>query len=594
MLDREFETRVSGVRILSSRRSKKASSKRQQGGSSQQRPESANQPDPSDGVVFYALLYLAFFVVCLTAYHSALDGSFLSDDEHYVLNNAFVHDISVDNAIAILDPTGTPAKLVENYAPVHLFIYALEWQWFERDTTGYHAVNIALHALASLLLMIVLRGGGISRAPALLGSVFFLLHPANVEAVAWISQLKTPAAMILCLLALIAQRSRPALAAGLFALALFAKPTAAVALFVLALSAWQSKRNEQDSKPSQWGWIGLWVFVLVAFAVAEFWAFNQTAGQAPVLYADPIVRMRTVCAIALRYFAMAIFSSGLSVFHEPPPAASWFDPWWLGSLVLLSCLALRTGFVLMRGRTEALYWVWAAVSFAPICGIIPLPFPMADRYLYFILPGLIGAVLFAGRDHFEGFIDKLGGNFAPSMIRRVLAGLAIVWIVGNFFVVQERAAVWRSGFTMMADAEKHYPAGMAAQTRIAHRLALAGDAEGAVAALLAARARGYNRLDHLLSEQSYDRIRNSPQFKTLVGDLAREWIERYEQIEAPDQFEYRVMAQAYIVLDDLETAIHKIEAGIEVAGPITEELTDDLADLLRVKRIRESRLPDRP
>ena len=579
---------------MSSRRSKKASSKRQPGGSSQQRPQSAKQPDPSDGAIFYALLYLAFFVVCLAAYYSALDGSFLSDDEHYVLNNAFVHDINVDNAIAILDPTGTPAKLVENYAPVHLFIYALQWQWFERDTTGYHIVNIALHALASLLLMIVLRGGGISRTPALLGSAFFLLHPANVEAVAWISQQKTPTALILCLLALIAQRSRPATAAGLFALALFAKPTAAVAVFVLALAAWQSRRNEPAAATPRWAWIGLWLLVLVAFAVAEFWAFNQTAGQAPVLYADPIVRLRTTIAIALRYFAMALFSSGLSVFHEPPPAASWFDPWWLGSLVLLSCLALRTGFTLVRGRTEALYWVWAAVSFAPICGIIPLPFPMADRYLYFILPGLIGAVLFAGRDLFDAVMDKFGHNFEPLMLRRILAGLAIVWVLGNFFLVQERATVWRSGFTMMADAEKHYPQGMAAQTRIARRLALVGDAQGAVDALLAARARGYNRLDHLLNEQSYDRIRQSAEFKALVDDLASEWIERFEQIEEPDQFEYRVMAQAYIVLDDLETAIRKIEAGLRVSGPITQELAGDLDDLLRVKRIRESRLPDRP
>jgi hypothetical protein len=133
---------------------------------------------------------------------------------------------------------------------------------------------------------------------------------------------------------------------------------------------------------------------------------------------------------------------------------------------------------------------------------------------------------------------------------------------------------------------------MAAQTRIARRLALTGDAEGAVRALRAARARGYNRLDHLLSERGYDRIRSSSAFDTLVNELAIEWIERYEKIERPDQHEYRVMAQAYIVLGDLEVAIRKLEAGVEVKGPITETLREELEAVRRIKRIRESKLPE--
>ncbi len=582
--------------FLSSSRSKKGSSKRQSARNSNQGPRLSKQAPRQDGVKFYALLYLLFVVVCLIAYQPALDGSFISDDEHYVLNNVFVHDITFDNLTAILDPTGTPAKLVENYAPVHLLAYVLQWQWFEREPFGYHVVNVALHALASLLLLICFRGCGISRTPALLGSGFFLLHPANVEAVAWISQLKTPAALILSMLALIAHRTRPALAAGLFTLGLLAKPTAAVALFALGTTAWQAQRNPEvapaaEDRSWHWRWIGVWGLVLVVFAVAEFWAFNQTAGQAPVLYADPVVRLRTVCAIALRYLVMTLSSSGLSVFHEPPPADSWFDIWWLASLVALGLLAWRTWFVLMRGQREAVFWIWAAVSFAPISGVIPLPFPMADRYLYFIMPGLIGAALLAGRDRLDGLFEKLGPGFEPRVIRKVLIGLTVALIALFAVRVHQRAAIWQSGFSMMADAEKHYPQGMAAQTRIARRLALTGDAAGAVRALRAARARGYNRLDHLLAEQGYERIRSHPLFVALLNELAMEWIERYEQIDEPDQHEYRVMAQAYVVLGDLDTAIRKVEAGIEVKGPITEGLKEDLDGLLRIKRIRESKLP---
>lgn len=173
-----------------------------------------------------------------------------------------------------------------------------------------------------------------------------------------------------------------------------------------------------------------------------------------------------------------------------------------------------------------------------------------------------------------------------------MIGLSVAVIAVFAMRVHQRAAIWKTGFSMMADAEKNYPQGMAAQTRIARRLAVAGDAEGAVRALRAARARGYNRLDHLLSERGYDRIRSTSVFETLVDELANEWIERYEKIDRPDQHEYRVMAQAYVVLGDLDTAIRKIEAGLEVEGPIGESLQEDLAGLLRAKRIRESKLPD--
>lgn len=544
--------------------------------------------------MFYGGLFVLFFVVCLLAYAPALDGGFISDDEHYVLNNRFVHDLTFDNVLAILDPTGTPAKLVENYAPVHLLLNALTWQLFELETTGYHVVNIAFHALASVLLVLVFRASAISRIPALLGGAFFLLHPANVEAVAWISQLKTPSALVLALLAMMMQRRRPLVAAALFALALFAKPTAAVALFVLAIGTWQASSNQTRGRPegvlrAPWAWLGVWALVLVAFAVAEFWAFNQTAGQAPVLYTDTIVRLRTVCAVALRYLIMSITSSGLSTFQEPPAADSWFDLWWLGSLAALGLLAWRTWVTIKTGRTEALYWIWAIVSFAPICGVIPLPFPMADRYLYFILPGLIGAVLLMGREHMSEILARVSAYVAAPTATRVLVAMTVVWLAVFATRVHARAPVWVTGFSMMADAEAHYPQGMAAQTRIAQRLARAGDAEGTVRALRAAHARGYNRVDHLFQDPGYNLVREDPLFVAFMSELASEWIDRYESIDQPSQHEYLAMAQAYIAIGNVDEAIRKIEAAVEIKGPITQELEDSLRNLKREKRFQDLR-----
>jgi hypothetical protein len=548
---------------------------------------------------FYGLLFAVFLVVAFAAYEPALDGEFISDDMHYVATNVYVQNPSLANVMAILDPTGMPAKLVENYAPVHLFLHSIEWQLFGRNVYGYHVVNVALHAVVSLLLAMMFQACGFSRRVAALGAAFFLLHPANVEAVAWISQIKTTSALMLLLLALMAHFKRPALGAILFTLALFAKPTAAVGLFALATGgAMRGMRDESDSETDlisradwNWRWIAIWCGILIAFAVAEFWAFNKTAGQAPVFYVELDTRLRTLCTIALRYLVMAFSGFGVSTFHEPPPAATWVDARWLASLVVLALLAWRTLVVIRLARIEAIFWVCAVVSFAPISGVIPLPFPMADRYLYFILPGLIGGFTLLCRDAWA----VTSKHFGPAIPARVASAIAIVlavlWL--GFFYTQshKRAGIWKNGFTMMADAEKNYPEGLAAQTRIAKRRALAGDAEGTVRALRAAYARGYNRLDHIITDPGYDRVRRDPVFAELVREIALDWIERYEQIEEPQQAEYRLMAQAYIVLDDLDAAIRNIESGLKVEGPFTEALRDDREALLRKKRIRESVRP---
>jgi hypothetical protein len=520
-------------------------------------------------------LFVAFAALALAVYGPALSGPFFSDDLHYVATNPYVQTFSLENVKQILDPWGPAAVFVVNYTPVHLLLHAAAWSFFGPDVMGHHVVNVLLHALGSVLLVAVFCASGVRRLPAILGGAFFLLHPVNVEAVAWISQLKTTACFVLSMAALLAFPATPALATGFFFLALLAKPTASFLLPVVAVLILVRLRGARPSA-RHLVWLGVWTVGFLLLAVAQLEVNRRSGTPDAAVGAEGLARLRTSASITLRYVVMSTTSLGVSAFHEPPRPPALLDPWFLLSLPMLALVATRAGFCLLRRREEALYWVWAAAAFAPVSQIFPFLYPMADRYLYFILPGLLGATLLVLQ-------DALGSPVARRVpaLARVAAALGVALCVAFAFRSHARAELWKSPVLLLVDAARHYPDGVAANLQRAKRAAQEGDAERAVAALRAAQARGFNRFEQLEADPGYDPIRNDPRFRTLVREIAGWWIERARTLENPTQMELRVEAVAHLARGEDEAAIRALEAALARGGPIDDRIRSELAAVRR-------------
>ncbi|MCM2334477.1 MAG: hypothetical protein NDI82_11100, partial [Anaeromyxobacteraceae bacterium] len=100
------------------------------------------------------------------------------------------------------------------YRPITTLTYALNYAVHGRWPPGYHAVNVALHVGASLLVLALARRLALAALPgqaarvALLAGLLFAVHPAHVEAVATVFGRTEPLSTCFALGALLLALSR--------------------------------------------------------------------------------------------------------------------------------------------------------------------------------------------------------------------------------------------------------------------------------------------------------------------------------------------------------------------------------------------------
>ncbi|XP_076059798.1 protein O-mannosyl-transferase TMTC4-like isoform X2 [Oratosquilla oratoria] len=137
---------------------------------------------------------LAATIVCLCAcacFLNSLSGDFVFDDSEAIVNN---NDIRSETPISNLfrnDFWGTrlthPSSH-KSYRPLTVFSFRLNYRWGGLNPVSYHAVNIFLHCLASVMslrVFMVVFGPGGHRAAAL-AAILFATHPVHTEAVSGI------------------------------------------------------------------------------------------------------------------------------------------------------------------------------------------------------------------------------------------------------------------------------------------------------------------------------------------------------------------------------------------------------------------------
>ncbi|HEY5976088.1 MAG TPA: hypothetical protein VIU41_15245, partial [Geobacteraceae bacterium] len=332
------------------------------------------------------VLALLLLVATWLVYGQALGHGFLStwDDPRYVTGNEAIRGVSLDHLRLAFT-----SYYMGNYAPLQIVSYMVDYTLWGLRAGGFIFTNILLHTMAGLLYFRLLLNLGLGRLGAWAAAGLFLLHPVQVESVAWISQRKNLLAMVFFLLALHAwHRYRQAggrwylLCLVAFLAALLSKSVTVVLPLVLALfdlcllPAARRQRWLLDKLP----------FLAVAGLAGLLAYYSQSAefqgGRMGYLNDSPWQQLLTMLPVFVRYLGLLVWPSRLSAIYQPPLKTA-MDGEVVASALLLGLFVLA-GWLLWRRRRDSFFWyALFFVGLLPVSHLVPLTTLMNDRYLYF-------------------------------------------------------------------------------------------------------------------------------------------------------------------------------------------------------------------
>ena len=153
-----------------------------------------------DKVSPHVIPTIILLAVTLAVYLRTLGHDFqlFWDDEKYVTANDTIKGFTLENLKGAFTTFTTG-----NYAPVQTISYMFDYQLWGMKAAGFFLTNIVLHVCNGILFYALLIRVGLGRLGAFFAAFVFLLHPVQVETVAWISERKNLLAMFFYLAAFV-------------------------------------------------------------------------------------------------------------------------------------------------------------------------------------------------------------------------------------------------------------------------------------------------------------------------------------------------------------------------------------------------------
>jgi hypothetical protein len=330
------------------------------------------------------IIFLLLTIATLALYAGDLRlGFFKIDDQQYVVNNPWIRGVTIENLRHILT---TPYFV--NYSPLHLLSYMLDYAFAGLNAFAFHlSSNILAGLVAGFVFLVAVALTGRPTA-AIAAGALFVLHPAHVEAIAWISSRKDLVAAAFALPSLLAYlRYRQGGSAAikwyvasvlLFLLAVAGKLSVATfpAVFLvhdLFIERRPLRRSLLDKVP----------FLVAAGMIALIVASAQ-----PPTGAHPSPQS-LLAALVQNLWLLTGF--GTYVIYRTPFGSTSLLLQFI-SVAILIAIFVAPLLISRRAPIATVLIYWILFTLIP-SQVLSFAYPVADRYLFF--PSAAAAVLIA-------------------------------------------------------------------------------------------------------------------------------------------------------------------------------------------------------
>jgi tetratricopeptide (TPR) repeat protein len=425
-----------------------------------------------------ALILVFLAAAGLLVYGNSFHNNFISDDSAFVVRNESIRTFApltkfFDPATASSDPILSH----DAWRPMTTFSYALTYRFFGLDPAALHATNVTIHILNAFLIfwLVYLIAG--SRSPlitAFITSLVFLIHPVQVESVAWVAQRSNvlflfffaPAFICYIYFRSSSGRDRSLLFGAsllLFILSLLSKEMA-ISL-PLIIFAYEYILGSKDLKVSLKQSLPYFA-VVFAYVLARQFAIGRTAMTA--YWAGGFIpQMLTMVKGFALYVKLMVIPYPLSA-HYLFPAKHSVDMEVLISGLLLAGI-IYLGWRLRKSQPVISFGIFLFfLSLAPVSNLVPIKEIIKERFLYLAAAGF-GMVLGQAAVQLSAVKRRL---FNIPLNAIVAAGLIFLFVVYGIITVN-RNETWKDLYAFTAAnlktcpqcAEMHYNMGQAYASR---------------------------------------------------------------------------------------------------------------------------------
>jgi len=385
----------------------------------------------------------------LILYYPVLNYNFVFDDEMVIVGNRVIRDAS--HLLNFFTE-----HTYSFYRPLRSLSYFIDYRYWRLNPVGFHITNILLHGLCCFSFYLLLKLWGAGPWIRLVALLIFLVHPVNIETVAYLSSraellgtLFTLLFLLSALCHLTSRRPLHLLISLLFLLgALLSKESFAIAPFLLLILKPHDSPGGHTNPRRNQRRIRIFGFSLILTGV--FLAYRFILLKAPtnlrqfdllLTYPQILIKLPSVL---LTYFRLLILPINLSPHHPlavmPLPSPSVFG---VQAALLAGIVILLIG-CRKAGRIPFQSGLWILIALLPVSNLYPMPRLLAEKYLY--LPSLGFALLFASL--------CTGKTNAGKKRQIFLAGLAILIFA---ILTLVRQPVWLSNYSLWKNTSSDRP-----------------------------------------------------------------------------------------------------------------------------------------